>query len=458
MRIQCMFSKCNSIHEAMLLAYEKLVKIIEVKHLTEVSNSKDIRKIWDSLCLDFHSLSGGVTKFLDQVDKIYNESKSKYDFLVAFLWFYDKERLFVRSNDKYRYKNAVFPDVDSGSEIEEGIQIGYYFILPVIFSEIKSSLIKNYEKIVEKTVHEKSIINRFLKNYSIVENINNKISLKTVEMHEFVKRIKSYGLKVTLNPIAFKNFEYYFDINYHTNPSPSFSVKVVDDHEEELIGVFYESLKKSVLKTPDLILFPEMHLTTKLLDQIPDMIRSLSIERQSLIMVGTLSNETSNTAYLFDNYGNLVLKQKKYGQLLFKDSKNPDVSYAERREWDDKKDVLLSLLDIVDYGRLSIFICKDLFESTKKETLINCSVDYLLMPSYSESNSISDYLKDLTRSRVISVFVNSYNALLKKDDSEKILGKVTLPNWDSKQRFLEYVLTPNNKSIKDDNLTVDLVI
>ena len=158
MRSQCMFSKYNSIHEAMLLAYEELVKIIEVKHLTEVSNSKDIRIIWDFLCLNFHSLSGDVTKFLDQVDKIYDTAKSKYDFLVAFLWFYDKERLFARSNDKYRYKNAVFLDVDSGSDVEEGIQIGEYFILPIISSQIKYSLIKNYEKIVEKPVHEKNII------------------------------------------------------------------------------------------------------------------------------------------------------------------------------------------------------------------------------------------------------------------------------------------------------------
>lgn len=458
MRSQCMFSKYNSIHEAMLLAYEELVKIIEVKHLTEVSNSKDIRIIWDFLCLNFHSLSGDVTKFLDQVDKIYDTAKSKYDFLVAFLWFYDKERLFARSNDKYRYKNAVFLDVDSGSDVEEGIQIGEYFILPIISSQIKYSLIKNYEKIVEKPVHEKNIINRFLRNYSIVKNNSNKISLKTIEMHKFVERIKKYGLKVTLNPIAFKNYGYYFNTIYHMDPSPSFSVKVIGKHEDELISVFSESLNKSVLKTPDLILFPEMHLTTKLLDQIPDMIRSLSIERQSLIMVGTLSNETSNTAYLFDNYGNLVLKQKKYGQLLLKDENNLNISYVERREWNDSEDVLMALLDINDYGRLSIFICKDLFESTKKETLINCSVDYLLMPSYSESNSISDYLKDLARSRVISIFVNSYNALLKKDNSEKILGKVMLPNWDSKQKFLEYILTPNNKSIKNDNLTIDLVL
>ncbi|MFA5283380.1 MAG: hypothetical protein WC366_02555 [Bacilli bacterium] len=456
-----MFSKYKSIHEAMLLVYEELEKIIKKNKITEISRSKEIEIIWNSLCLSFSSYARDINVFLENLDKTYDSVMPKYDFLVAFLWFYDKERLFAPLNDKFKYKNLAFSGTYSKSTIEEGIRIRDYFILPIIHSEIKGKLINNYEKIVSKTVHEKNIINRFLLNYSIVKNKDNLISLKTIEMHKFVERIKSNGLKVALNPIAYKNFEYYFTMITHVNPCPSFSVKVVEDHEKELINVFSDSLNKSVAKGVDLIIFPEMHLTTKLLEQIPSMIKYLKIERQSLIMVGTLSNETSNMAYLFDNYGNLVLKQKKYGQFLLRDPNNINISYVEGREWNDAEDVLLALLDIVDFGRMSIFICKDIYEPKKKDALINCSVDFLLMPSYSESNSISDCLNDLAKSRVISFFVNSFNAFLKKKENiEKILGKVVLPYWDEwhKQKFVEHVLNPKITRIERGSLTIDLIL
>lgn len=458
-----MFPKSISIHEAMLLVYEALEKLIENNKLTEVSYSEKIEGIWNILCSDYQSMSDDIPAFLAHVDEIYNDkTKATYDFLVAFLWFYDKERLFVPSTDKFRYKNAVFQDDTSESVVEEGIQIGNYIILPIIFSKIKGKLIDNYEKIVDRTVvHEKSIINRFLANYSVVKNANNRISLKTIEMHGFVERIKRNGLKVALNPITKNDLLYYFDMIYHTDPSPSFSVKVVKDREEELNNVFFESLKNSVLNGADLIIFPEMHLTENLLKLVPNMIKQLKIERQSLIMAGTLSNSSSNTAYLFDNYGNLILKQKKYGQLLLKDSNDDNITYIERREWDDTKDVLLALLDIVDYGRMSIFICKDVYDSAKKDTLINCSVDFLLMPSYSKSNSVSDYLQDLAKSRVISFFVNSFGALLKKKENwEKTLGKAVLPYWDNQheQKFLAHILNPDAPHIDDRGLIIDLIL
>lgn len=396
--------------------HEKLGKCDEYN--LDCVNNEIIRLVRKNI--DIIDISKTI-KSLECLKMLYKE-----EHFLAILFVLDEILVPLLSKDSIKENMIFYNSLNSFEADKYKLYPKQKNIITSIIDELDESDYKLREKV------SSCAINGFLCNFLVLEEIDYKVTYRIKAFPLLKKRIlERKKIDIVVNSFSNKNIMGYFDCD--TTGGKFSIIKAKEDLDDELYNRFYESLKKSLDQKPDLVIFPEMYLSTRILNDIESNIKNLKIYKSTLILIGTLSQDSTNTAYLYDNYGNRLLVQKKYGQYKFKPDKKVNYTLVENRTWDNQNDILISALDLTGIGRLSIAICKDMKSKYKTDALINFDANILLIPSYSPSNDITsnftyfskEYHMSMIFCNALAPFVNQENNELKRDNPT--LGMVVLP-------------------------------
>lgn len=291
------------------------------------------------------------------------------------------------------------------------------------------------------------------KNYSnpINEHLENYVIVKKTDLKDFEYKVITYNdmkyvtnlredkkLTIAFVPFIKEKISKYFEIDEDTKKG-FFEVKGVKSEKLglELENRYFQSLK-SVLedeRSPELILFPEMILTNQIILKLPKFLKDMRIKRSVLILAGTLWENNTNTAFLYNHKGDLVAKQDKYH--AFEYTKADKYRMVEKiRSVGPHK---LNILDVKNIGRIAIFICRDMKHHEYLSLLRLIDVDILLAPSYSDSNDVLSEVDNLTENNHTTViFLNACSS------NKEVIGKINLPSKEGTNRVTKPVLIKND--------------
>ena len=235
-----------------------------------------------------------------------------------------------------------------------------YFVYPKVNHDL-NKLLNELHGGLRKTTFTNPI-NAFLKRFIIVTR---------EEMNEFQFRFISYEDVLYLNaittdkkilftfvPFIIHELDYYFDIE-EDKESGYFSIKgpLSEEKDKELLNRYMLSLEKAFKKeiVPEIVIFPEMILTERIVNCLPQMIIDLNLDSSSLILAGTLWKDNKNIAYLYNHKGDLLLKQEKFYGFSYEKEGS---TFLEKIDH-ERSGHILNILDLKNLGKIAIFICKD---------------------------------------------------------------------------------------------------
>jgi predicted amidohydrolase len=293
-------------------------------------------------------------------------------------------------------------------------------------------------------------INRELKNYIILESEwLSPMEVRTVrlERRHWVKRVNDDQiLKVNFVPNTKESVEELFEV---LENGESWTIKGPWKDKKDLIRErYFRNLEHAVRQDPDIVIFPEMCLTVEILQSIVPFIKSLNINRDMIIVAGTIWNEESNHLYVFDEYGTQLLTQAKMSRYI---AKGKDGIFRQEGIQIPNSDRLVNLLDIPSLGRFAFFICKDIMEEDVLMFLKQMQVNVLIVPAYTQSYDVLSRVKDLVASfHMIVVLANACGAVGNK---RKPLGHVLLPTTTGSKREIRQIEITRSESICEDCIT-----
>ena len=308
------------------------------------------------------------------------------------------------------------------------------------------------------------IIHRFTKSDAdiVSQRLNNK-----------KKEKKGHFLTVGLFPLWGGNPNKTLNIKYTNNTSNNtyYIKEMVDCSEIKLQTRFIQAITQCEAKGVDIVIFPEMIMTRKILLAIIEHIKKIPAERLPVLMVMGSIWETSeekgtldkrNVSVVLSCWGEAVIEQRKLTPFCYE---KPGHDYgSSNNPW--HKEVLsggdqsIHIIDIEGIGRFSTNICIDVKNSQLITLLKRLRVDVVLAPAFSRSRELKDELKSLTSGYwSIVLLCNSCSALYDTDDSwtwipDEFIRK-NIPNGSSpgsgrKYKEIGFVFTPAKRNDSQD--------
>lgn len=191
------------------------------------------------------------------------------------------------------------------------------------------------------------------------------------------------------------------------------------DAEKMLEARYLEIVKRCKGKNIDFLIFPEMLLTEKIIDNLKKLDK-MEKPDPKIIVNGTIWKDRKNISEITDGNGNLILEyQKKEPFELKKDGK----TYKEELDRSDKKEY--SIIEIEGIGRIGICICKDLINENVRLFHKKIDTNILLVPAFSNSMDLKSSAKELAEDyHCIVVIANACSAI---EEEKNKIGFITCP-------------------------------
>lgn len=203
-------------------------------------------------------------------------------------------------------------------------------------------------------------------------------------------------------------------------------------NHKEYVDTYLDYLEKAFKSNARIIILPEISIPTKDTTYITNVLMNDKIDVDKLIVAGSNWDNKTNTCYVFDDKGKLLLGQKKYNPYI---DKFKNIKYFEKLN--TPKPFIVNILNVKDFGTIGFPICSDLISSKYIESIYcECDVTNLFVPCMSISTDIYSSLPSLTSNYWISVFV--CNASVEK---KKIIGFYSLPTKEEETRRAAYSKT-----------------
>lgn len=351
-------------------------------------------------------------------------------------------------------------------------------IYPNLESTYIDFLNQNYKKEIgcqndflrERKHYNNSSLNNKLKNFIIYKPEDfNSYNIYFHELYEFKEFTKDKEkLKIVLFPTTCTDINEIFDVEY--TKEKKFCIKEMFPSIEQKLLERYKSFINTLDDDIDFLIFPEMLMTQKILDDIKELIIEKGIK---FVFCGsTWKNKNNICSVLYEgellfNYNKKVPFEIKYNKKQLLNLINTCKNQQQKKilesilrnhnffEEDQvifeellNKDDEMHIIDINTFGRIATFICRDIDD----DSFINISKlllnDFIILPACSPSMDLcnnAEHLADRYHSTTImcntcSALCHGSNDLKDNINNEKTIGFITTPSKSGTKRNHKNVL------------------
>lgn len=286
---------------------------------------------------------------------------------------------------------------------------------------------EGYSPLRERRENNQRGIDYKIKNYYIWDQQdikNNPLTIYRVSKNSTLYSHFSNRMQISIGivPLTCKNIENIFDIVCEQG---KFEITGIKEKEKKFLSNRYENIyERTKGRELDFLIFPEMLMT----DDILDYIKTFINKNAFLTINGSIWKDGTNKSVLTDVQGEEVLSYlKKAWYIHKKDGK----AYQEHLDTNKNKGYVI--LEIENYGRIGIAICKDLLSLSVREIYKRLNINLLFVPAYSHSLDLQSESRELAEQlNCIVVVTNSCGAL--EDVKGKDIGFLCLPAIREKDR------------------------
>ena len=187
--------------------------------------------------------------------------------------------------------------------------------------------------------------------------------------------------------------------------------------------LYLKYLAEAFKTKANIILFPENSIPFNSYIQIGNILESINIDAKKIIVAGTNWNNNTNTCYVFNDTGNLLVRQNKYNPYLLEEKSDDNNLVRFYENLKEERPHIVNLLHIQSFGLIGFPTCSDLVSAKYIESIYcDCEVTDLYIPCMSVSKDIFSSLTYLASHYWISIFAcNTYV------DKNKIIGFFCAP-------------------------------
>ena len=268
-----------------------------------------------------------------------------------------------------------------------------------------------------------SDIDRKMQNYMIWgKEYINKYPLNIVRIDKNSDIGKAFynkkSLKIGIAP--FTCMEINDILNIQKNRTTFLVKNMKKNAEEKLKERYIKVYKKCCEQDIDFLIFPEMLISYVMLDECK---KNYTKSGPKYVINGSISDMRTNVSVITDyNRKDIFSYYKKNGYI----DTIQGINYKEAL--DNSQNIDYSILELEDFGRVGICICKDLNDENTVlfHKLIRTNI--LLVPAFSKSLSLISEAENIAdRYNCITVFANSCSARCKHWDDNMDIGFIVLP-------------------------------
>jgi len=191
------------------------------------------------------------------------------------------------------------------------------------------------------------------------------------------------------------------------------------DEPEENLGKRYEEVYSRLAgRRLDFLLFPEMLMTEEILNKKEPPKAGTAV----LTVNGSIWKDCTNQSIMTDGQGKKILSHLKKGLFEYENEEDGKKYLEHLNQWENKG---YSILEIENFGRIGIAICKDVLEPDIRAMYKRLNINILLVPAYSPSSDFHSEARELAEQiGCVVVMVNSCGAM-KKQGAE--IGFICMP-------------------------------
>lgn len=310
----------------------------------------------------------------------------------------------------------------------------YIYKLPdyYILHTINEAMIENGQSYGLRNKIENNKDNYMLKNIKVCfeEDLRGfDILFKTLSPNNYISKSMCFNNRLNIAISPFVCHPLYEILKQKNNDKEFWFTEAIGyGRSENYSDRYFKILKKALLSSAHIIMFPEMILTEEICHQIEKEIKSLKIVDDKIIVAGTISREGTNKCLVYNNKGQLLFEQHK--TFAFYDSHS---GLGERLKTNKK----IIVLDIEYIGRILIYICRDINYEKLQSVGKLIGANFILMPAYSRALDIASSAKQLAFDDLcITAMANSCSAFNQnqsvndfvKSHKDMAIGAIVLPS------------------------------
>lgn len=415
----------NVLSYADLLAWVILNKLGKEKDYSEFSKTNK----WYSQIID--EFDGGNTKDIHHLKDFIE--KHKTDTRTTF-WLTVAELIDYYYVDTYPILHEARTKRDTPINI---VPLNTYGIKDIsIFPHPQETMIHLIDGVYNKKWRPRgylNMINSYFHNYLVIYSYQLtgfEVRVTNYENHDLKQRmIDNEGLKILFFPFSSKPVTDVYT-PYFNKDEMTFGFTHNKAQDQLAKARFETSLRNYdfVKNKPDIIMFPEMYLNESIRNRIPSLLNEIRVPNPCLFIAGTEWNHQENVCYVYNQFGDQIVSQKKYTPFKWKNPDNNEV-WKEDIGLNGKKQVV-HLLDISGIGRIAFFICKDMKDAETMSLLRLFDVDFIFVPAYTPSWDVSSMSNELSQEyHCISIYSNACAAKKTKE-----VSRIFVPNKVNSER------------------------
>lgn len=457
----------KNIYDIMAICY------VHINENTDFKNpSKNSCFYLDTILLDTILKKYIENKNLDPFLAFYNLKQELYLLQEQYPFSaYDFYKLLIRidSYEIYNYNcSALFDDSFKNYSGLNYLYTDTVKIYPVMLCSYREHLNSIYENEYKRDYlrarksYDTLSINYELKNYILYENPNYNIFIhELIDYEDFMYDIKyNDNIKIAICPITSINLHNIFEMEYTSDYK--FNIKSMYSTIEESIlkkcKEFIETLNDNI----EFLIFPEMLMT----DSIIETVKILAIKKNiKFIICGSLWRNKQNVCRvfyygeeIFDYYKKIPfeIKYSKYDLLnvinrckdenqkllLSKILVSYDFTNELRFKENLEKESSIHIIDINNFGRILIFICRDIDDDNYMNISKIFLSDFIFLPACTPSGDLLSNPVTLSeRYHCTTIMCNTCSALCKSEnhlnskiENKSNIGFIVTPSKDDTTR------------------------
>lgn len=254
-------------------------------------------------------------------------------------------------------------------------------------------------------------IERYQNNLVVLRNSfdDTKVKLYNITDHYANEKLRDSKNKYKVAIVPFNGYENILDINrFKRGKKEHISINGIED-EDEYVNLVYNILKNLSEHQVDIVIFPEMVITKKILRKIREVVKE-NRGKFGLIVCGTIWENRKNHSIIIGGNGKKLGEQIKLNRYRI----NSDIVEDIDVNSDNK---IINIYDIEGFGRFGIAICADFINKAYFDSLKLSGVNICFVPAYTPSLSrFSNKAESLGNKNMGTVFVSNCCSKIKKSE------------------------------------------
>ncbi|MCI8346981.1 MAG: hypothetical protein HFJ12_03415 [Bacilli bacterium] len=358
----------------------------------------------------------------------------------------------IDSHEIYEYRNStLFNDAFKTYQSLNTLYCNNIKIYPTLLENYRTTLDSVYKQeytqnyLRNRKEYDMSSINCKLQNYIIYDSFNSNYNItihELIEYEDFIEYLyQKKKIKIALFPVTNKNIHDILNIKYTKNKKFNI-IGISRDIEDIIISKcihFINNLDDDV----DFLLFPEMLMTSRIIEKIKEEIINKEIE---FVFFGSISQEKNNICHVFYEGEELFeyhkkipfdlkyTKQELYNLISHCNDQEQSIllkHFLESHNFDEKlvfqelldKNWDIHVIDINKLGRILTFVCRDIDDDCYMNVTRILQSDFIFLPACNPSNDLANGAGTLSdRYHCTTIMCNTCSSLC--DSNSLVIDKI----------------------------------